>query len=79
MYPNPSDEGFKIDCSEKLSKISVINLHGEKVEELTDIYKNKDMEIGLELPEGIYMLIVEYASQKREAASDFFFIKTNII
>src|SRR5690606_35321892 len=67
VYPNPSNNVFTVNCDQDVTSIYVLNQYSEKVEELNNIQSGK-LEIGSALPGGIYMLIVEYTSQKREMA-----------
>lgn len=69
VYPNPTSETFKINCKERIAHLWVINSYGEQVNELKDLDAAQQIEIGEELPSGMYVLIVEYASKRREVAN----------
>lgn len=68
IYPNPSDEAFKVKSNRKIKHLWIKNIYGEQVEEMDNINIDQQVEIGQDLSEGPYLLIVEFASGNIEVS-----------
>jgi hypothetical protein len=68
VYPNPSIDGFKINASQEIKNLWIVNMHGVQVGSMQDIPSGKQVEIGSDLSDGAYVLMIKYASEKMEVA-----------
>jgi hypothetical protein len=68
VYPNPSMDGFKVNASQEIKNLWLVNMYGVQVSAMQDIASGQQVEIGMELAEGTYVLMIKYASEKMEVA-----------
>jgi pectate lyase len=66
VYPNPTDDVFNIKINQEIKKMQVYNMIGELMISLENILPGQEIEIGKDLQKGIYMLAVQYSSDKAE-------------
>ncbi|WP_051313310.1 T9SS type A sorting domain-containing protein [Sporocytophaga myxococcoides] len=67
VFPNPTNRSFTVKADRPVKSISIVDLFGKLLEEQSTIVVREDIEVGADLPEGTYMLMVEYFSGEREA------------
>jgi len=68
IYPNPSLETFTVKASQEIKSLSVVNMYGVEVINLQDISADQQVEIGKDLADGTYVLLIKYTSDKMEVA-----------
>jgi len=65
LYPNPASDFLKVDCFESISKVSIFNISGQK---LNLVYEQNRLDLN-SLPSGVYFLILE--TEKRVFSERF--------
>jgi hypothetical protein len=64
IYPNPANDIIQISANEFIERIEIVNLLGNVVKEINPKGLTKEADISVEdLPEGVYMLIIESKSK----------------
>jgi hypothetical protein len=68
VYPNPSFDVFTVKASQEIKSLWIINMYGVQVSSLENIVAGQQIEIGKDLADGTYVLMIKYASDKMEVA-----------
>jgi pectate lyase len=66
VYPNPSLDVFTFKASEEIKSLSIVNMHGIEVSTLENIQAGELVEIGKDLAEGSFVLLIKYTSGRAE-------------
>lgn len=65
VYPNPFCESFKVSLTTgnlKIQNLAVTDIHGQELINIVHWTEGSDIEIGSELPPGVYILSVNFSS-----------------
>jgi large repetitive protein len=66
VYPNPSLDVFTFKASEEIKSLSIVNMHGIEQSTLQNIQAGEQVEIGKDLAEGSFVLLIKYTSGRVE-------------